>query len=295
LHAAELINKDTHWLGTFYSMASQCDVLIDTRDKKLAQAVLDTAQKEALRIEQKYSRYKKNNIIDKINNANGKTISVDEETSRLLDYAQHCFELSDGLFDITSGVLREAWQFDGSDNIPSQKQITQIMPRVGWHKIKRSGLTLKMQAGMQLDFGGIGKEYAVDRVTALIAQQFTHHVLVNFGGDISAAGPRENGEPWEIGLQDPEKNNAVVANVKLKKGAVATSGDLNRFLLKDGIRYTHILNPKTGWPVKNAPRQVTVMANTCIDAGMLSTFAILQGEQAEEFLQAQGVDYRVIT
>ena len=147
---------------------------------------------------------------------------------------------------------------------------------------------------MQLDFGGIGKEYAVDRVAALISQNFTRHALVNFGGDISVAGPRTNDQPWEIGLQDPEKNNDVVAKVELRQGAVATSGDLNRFLLKDGVRYTHILNPKTGWPVKNAPRQVTVLANTCIDAGMLSTFAILHGAQAEEFLIAQEVEYRII-
>lgn len=291
---AELTNKGTHWLGTFYSMASQCEVLIDTPDKNLAQASLLTAQKEATRIEQKYSRYKKNNIVDKINNANGKQITLDEETARLLDYAQHCFDLSDGLFDITSGVLREAWKFDGSDNIPSKKQVTKIMPRVGWQKIERSNGALKMQSGMQLDFGGIGKEYAVDRAAALIAQQFTNHVLVNFGGDITAAGPRKNGEPWEIGLQNPERNNEVVATVKLSKGAVATSGDLNRFLIKNGIRYTHILNPKTGWPIEHAPRQVTVLANTCIDAGMLSTFAILQGAQAEEFLQAQEIDYRII-
>ncbi|MDH3326564.1 MAG: FAD:protein FMN transferase, partial [Gammaproteobacteria bacterium] len=129
---------------------------------------------------------------------------------------------------------------------------------------------------------------------AIIAKQFTNNVLVNFGGDITAAGPRQNGDAWEIGLQDPEKHNSVVANIALVKGAVATSGDLNRFLLKDQVRYTHILNPQTGWPVKKAPRQVTVLAGTCIDAGMLSTFAILQGEQAEEFLKAQDIEYRII-
>ncbi len=290
----KLIDKDTHWLGTFHAMASQCEILIDTRDKNLAYAALQIAQKETSRIEKKYSRYIKNNIVDKINSANGQTVSIDEETNRLLDYAQHCFELSDGLFDITSGVLRKAWKFDGSNNIPTQKTISAVMNKVGWEKISRKKLTIQMQAGMQLDFGGIGKEYAVDRTAALIAQQFTHHVLVNFGGDICAAGPRKNGEAWEIGLQDPEKNNAVVATVKLKKGAVATSGDLNRFLLKDGVRYTHILNPQTGWPVENAPRQVTVLANTCIDAGILSTFAILQGKDAEKFLIAQEVEYRII-
>jgi len=295
LQAAKLINKKTHWLGTFYSMASQCEILLDTKDEKLAWDALQSAQKEAIRIEQKYSRYKSGNIIDKINTANGERVTVDEETARLLDYAQQCFNLSDGAFDITSGVLRKAWKFDGSNNIPDQKIISKIMNQVGWEKVEWKNPKLRMLPGMQLDFGGIGKEYAVDRTAAIIAQHYTAHVLVNFGGDISVAGPRENGEAWEIGLQNPEENNATVAKVALKKGAVATSGDLNRFLLKNGKRYTHILNPKTGWPIKNAPRQVTVLANTCIDAGMLSTFAILQGAEAEEFLIAQDVDYRIIT
>jgi len=276
-------------------MASQCEILLDTKDEKLAWDALQSAQKEAIRIEQKYSRYKSGNIIDKINTANGERVTVDEETARLLDYAQQCFNLSDGAFDITSGVLRKAWKFDGSNNIPDQKIISKIMNQVGWEKVEWKNPKLRMLPGMQLDFGGIGKEYAVDRTAAIIAQHYTAHVLVNFGGDISVAGPRENGEAWEIGLQNPEENNATVAKVALKKGAVATSGDLNRFLLKNGKRYTHILNPKTGWPIKNAPRQVTVLANTCIDAGMLSTFAILQGAEAEEFLIAQDVDYRIIT
>lgn len=275
-------------------MASPCELLLDTKDKSLAEVILSAAATEAKRIEKKYSRYQDNNIIYEINNANGKTIEVDEETARLLDYAQQCFELSNSLFDVTSGVLREVWHFDGSDNIPEKKSVEKIMQRVGWNKLSWKKPFLTMLPDMQLDFGGIGKEYAVDRVASNISQQFTKHALVNFGGDITATGPRQNGEAWEIGLQDPEQNNAVVAKVALKKGAVATSGDLNRFLLKDGIRYTHILNPKTGWPVKNAPRQVTVLANTCIDAGMLSTFAILQGDKAEEFLKAQEVEYRII-
>jgi len=275
-------------------MASQCEILIDCNDKKLAWAVVNAAQHEASRIEKKYSRYTTNNIIYQINNAQGKTVEVDDETARLLNYAQQCFELSDGAFDISSGVLREAWKFDGSDNIPSKNKVSAILARVGWDKIKWDYPTLRMLTGMQLDFGGIGKEYAVDKTAAIIAEQFTTNVLVNFGGDIAVSGARKNGSPWEIGLQDPEKNNAVIAKIELKKGGVATSGDLNRFLLKEGIRYTHILDPKTGWPVKNAPRQVTVLANTCIDAGMLSTFAILQGGNAEAFLIEQDVEYRIV-
>lgn len=293
--ASKLIHKGDYWWGSFFAMAGSCEVLIDEKEQQLAHTILNCAEQEVKRIEKKYSRYTTDNIIYEINNANGKAVTVDEETARLLDYAKNCYELSDGYFDITSGVLREAWKFDGSSNIPKQKQISDILKRVGWDKIHWKNPTLLMQPGMQIDFGGLGKEYAADRVAKIIREQYSKHVLINLGGDIVATGPRQNNSTWEIGLQDPNQSGTkAIASVALNYGAVATSGDLNRFLIKNGIRYTHILNPKTGWPVKNAPRQVTVLADTCIDAGMLSTFAILQGEDAEAFLQAQEVEYRII-
>lgn len=290
-----LVHKNDHWRGTFFAMAGNCEILIDVKQKTLAQAILNCVEQEVKRIEKKYSRYTADNIIYKINNTNGRPVNVDDETGRLLDYANQCYELSDGAFDITSGVLRKVWKFDGSEHIPTQNEINNILNLVGWQKIKWRSPELQLLPGMQIDFGGLGKEYAADRAALLVSEQFSNHVLINLGGDIAAAGPRQDGRPWEIGLQDPnKKNKTAMANVKLHHGAVATSGDLNRFLLKDGVRYTHILNPNTGWPVKNAPRQVTVIADTCTDAGMLSTFSILHGQGAEDFLKAQDVEYRII-
>ena len=276
-------------------MAGPCEIIIDNPDKKLAAQITSIAQSEAKRIEHKFSRYRNDNIIFKINNANGQGIEVDEETSKLLDYAQECFLMSEGLFDITSGVLRAVWKFNGKDQIPSKNQISHIIKTIGWNHVnwEKPILTLKKQ--MEIDFGGIGKEYAVDRTALLISSQTGfNNVLVNYGGDLNALGPRANDNAWEVGLQDPsEKSKPANAKIELFHGAVTTSGDLHKFLEKDGIRYGHILNPKTGWPTPESPRQVTALGSTCIEAGILSTLAILHGKNAEEFLKAQEVEFRV--
>jgi len=286
---------DETWVGRFEAMASPCEVLVDTPEKNLAQKALDLALQETRRIEQKYSRYRNDNIVYQINNAKGKVIEVDAETAGLLDYSQQCYELSEGMFDVTSGVLRKAWKFDGSDNIPSQKQVSEVLQHVGWSKLQWRNHTLRLNAGMEIDFGGVGKEYAVDRSALLISALNIDSVLVNYGGDLMALGPRASGKPWEIGLQNPDNSlTKMIGKIELFRGGVATSGDLHRFLLKDGVRYSHILNPKTGWPVEKAFRQVTVLANSCMEAGMLATFALLQGESAEEFIKAQDVEYRVV-
>ncbi len=286
---------DEIWIGRFEAMASPCEVLVDTPDKDLAQKILDLAVQETRRIEQKYSRYRDDNIVYQINNANGKVIEVDSETAGLLNYAKQCYELSEGMFDVTSGVLRKAWKFDGSDNIPSQQIVAKALSKVGWSKIKWKPPILQLKPGMEIDFGGVCKEYAVDRTALIISTLNIHSVLVNYGGDLVALGPRSSGKPWEIGLQSPDRTSTeMIGKIELSRGGVATSGDLHRFLLKDGVRYSHILNPKTGWPVEKAIRQVTVLGNTCMEAGMLATFALLQGEDAEIFIKAQGVEYRIV-
>lgn len=285
-------HKAPHWVGQFSAMACPCEVLIFTDKKKLADKITQIAFTEAIRIEHKFSRYRKDNIIYKINNANGKTISVDDETADLLDFADQCFQLSDGKFDITSGVLREAWKFDGSDNIPSQQKIDAAKSKVGWNKVSWQRTDIKLQAGMEIDLGGLGKEYAVNQASQLIQPLIEKGVLINFGGDIFSPGSIDQSQPWIIGIDDSQHTGSKTkGEIKLNRGGLATSGDARRFLLKDGMRYGHILNPLTGWPVVDAPASITVIANTCIEAGMLSTFAMLEGANAENFLQEQEVQY----
>ncbi len=286
----QLEKEQDCWRGSFEAMASPCEILMEVDDKFLAEKILEAVSAEAKRIEQKFSRYRDNNIIFNINNACGKSISVDDETARLIDFSDNLYKMSEGLFDITSGVLRKAWKFDGSNNVPESKQVKEILSTVGWNKVSWKDQQLKMQAGMEIDLGGVGKEYAVDRCVQIVRDMTAESVLINFGGDLATTCPRRNKGFWSVGRLITGKEHSV-ALFQLRKGAIATSGDAHRYLLKDGVRYSHVLNPKTGWPVSGAPHTVSITAPTCIEAGMLSTLAMLQGEQAEAFLKLQEIDY----
>ena len=283
-------HKGDHYCGRFCAMASPCELLIDTQDAMLASQLTAIAQAEVSRIEHKFSRYRTDNLMHQINHGEGQTVDIDDETYRLLHFADTCFELSDGMFDLTSGVLRRAWNFNGSDQLPTHQLVNKLLPLIGWQKVEFNSTELIMPAGMELDFGGIGKEYAVDCVAKLCAQHAsTVSVVVNFGGDMQVTRPRNNTQFWHIGIESLKDENLTAQIIKIKAGGLATSGDARRYLLKDGIRYSHILNPKTGYPVVGAPRSITVAASHCVQAGLLATLALLQGQEAENFLIGQHV------
>jgi len=292
--------KGAYSIGRFSAMACPCEILLESSESRSAQ--LQTIQKitqiafqEARRIEQKFSRYRNDNIIYQINHSNGKAVSIDEETSSLLSFANQCYELSEGKFDITSGILRQAWKFDGSDKIPTPEKVAELKSSIGWGKVKFNQTSINLPAGMEVDLGGIGKEYAVDSTVKCLRENTQKSFLVNYGGDIACPYPRKNNTPWSIGVDNPEQTGEnPLGKIELLQGGLATSGDARRYLLKDGIRYSHILDPHTGYPVPDAPRSVTVIANTCIEAGMLSTFAMLEGNNAIEFLKEQDVQFWVI-
>ncbi|MBL4711875.1 MAG: FAD:protein FMN transferase [Gammaproteobacteria bacterium] len=286
----QLIKEEECWRGSFTAMASPCEVLMEVSSKKLATKILHAVADEAMRIEQKFSRYVDDNIIFKINNAAGNVVSVDDETARLINFSDELYTMSEGLFDITSGVLREVWKFDGSDNVPESSAIEKVLQNVGWHMVQWHNQQLTMQPGMEIDLGGVGKEYAVDRCVQIARELTDESVLVNFGGDLATTCWRHNKAYWSVGRLITGKDEAV-SLFQLGCGAIATSGDANRFLLKDGVRYSHVLNPKTGWPVPGAPHTVSIAAPTCLEAGMMSTLAMLNGDKAEQFLKLQEVDY----
>ena len=277
------------FLFTFHAMATPCEVRLETEDAALAEAVASVAETEARRIERKFSRYKSDSVIGRINASGGKEMAVDAETAQLLEYADKCFQISDGLFDITSGVLRRIWKFDGSDRIPSDAQIASLRSLIGWKKVSWRAPAIVLPAGMEIDLGGIAKEYAVDKVLGAIREITPLPALVNFGGDLRISGPRKYGTRWNVAIESVDKNGELAGMLELADGALATSGDARRFLLKDGIRYGHILNPRTGKPVEHMPRSVTVASATCIEAGLIATLAMLQGKRAEAFLKREGV------
>jgi thiamine biosynthesis lipoprotein len=291
---ATLDRTDEGWRGRFAAMASPCEVLIEGVGEQLAARLATAAESEALRIERKFSRYRDDSVIAAIHSARGRAIEVDAETADLLDYAATCHALSGGLFDITSGVLRAVWRFDGSDRVPEPHAVQALLPLVGWSRVQWQRPRITLPVGMELDFGGVGKEYAVDRTLSLLRQIAPQAaLLVNFGGDLAVSGQRASGGPWQVGVERPGCNEAALL-LELAVGALATSGDARRFLLKSGVRLGHILDPRDGWPVRGAPRSVTVAAGRCIDAGTLATLALLQGSEAESWLAQQGAPHWVL-
>jgi FAD:protein FMN transferase len=280
-------DKDFH-IG-FHAMATPCEVVLESDDRGLAARVAGAAAGEARRVEQKFSRYRADSVVGRIHASHGQSLVMDEETARLLDFAQECFQLSEGLFDVTSGVLRRAWRFDGSGNLPAPEKVQALLPLVGWKKVSWRNPALTLPAGMEIDLGGLAKEYAVDRALQAVAACTDAPALVNFGGDLAVNRPRAGGKPWQVAIESVERQGEAAGLIALRSGALATSGDARRFLLKDGVRYSHILNPNTGWPVKDAPRSVTVAAASCVEAGMTATLAMLHGKGAEHFLKDEGM------
>jgi thiamine biosynthesis lipoprotein len=292
---SSLRRAEGYWVGSFDAMASPCQVLMEVDDRRAAARILAIVANEVRRIEAKFSRYLPGNVIHRINQAEKEGVEVDEETARLLDYAGRLHELSGGRFDVTSGVLRRVWRFDGSDRVPSEEAVENVRRHVGWHLLEWDGRRIRLRPGMEVDFGGFGKEYAADRACSLVIEASDRSCLINLGGDLIATRPRENLQYWLVGVESPDAPVPLAARrIRLSAGALATSGDAKRFLLKNGVRYGHILDPPTGWPVSDAPRSVTVAAGTCLDAGMLATFAMLHGRDAEVFLAAQKVRYWIL-
>jgi thiamine biosynthesis lipoprotein len=184
--------------------------------------------------------------------------------------------------------LRRIWRFDGGDNVPAPEDVTRVLERVGWQRVHWERPRVTLAPGMEIDFGGIGKEYAVDRCIGILAAADVGPGLVNFGGDLAVTGPPTRRKAWSVAVEGRRDSGADHV-IELRHGALATSGDARRYVLRDGVRYGHILDATTGWPVAEAPASVTVAADTCTQAGMLSTLAMLRGVDAEAFLGGQDV------
>lgn len=162
-------------------------------------------------------------------------------------------------------------------------------PCIGWQHVTWNRPVLRLDAGMEIDFGGIGKEYAVDRALSLARAYTPVPILVNLGGDLRVSGRRQDGTPWYVAIEDADRSATAAGLLELSSGALATSGDTHRYVCAAGVRYGHVLDPRTGWPIAAAPRSVTVHAGTCTEAGLLAKLALLRGAGAEEFLKSEKV------
>ena len=276
-------------------MASDCEIRIAGLSLHKSAQLASLAIDEVRRIESKYSRYRSASVVSRINAGagSGRSVRMDVETAGLIAFSARLHDSSDGLFDITSGVLRKAWDFRAGRR-PHGAELEALLPLVGWHKVRWRSASIELPLrGMELDFGGFGKEYAADRAATLLQEHGVRHAMVNLGGDIRLAGPRPDGNPWLLAVQHPREANRLLAELPLASGALATSGDYERYFEIDGHRYCHVLDPRTGWPVTTW-RSVSVVAPACLAAGALTTVAMLKGADALRYLDAQGVSYLAV-
>ncbi|MEO0443831.1 MAG: FAD:protein FMN transferase [Pseudomonadota bacterium] len=274
-------------------MGSPCELKVYLPSKKAMEEITGLVVNEVRRFEEKYTRFKSTSITSQINNSAGRSqpISVDHETARLLDYADVLYQQSDGLFDITSGVLRKAWDFK-SQQLPSLAVLKPLLEIIGWSKVIWHDQKVQLpQGGMEIDFGGFVKEYAADVVSSLCRDQGVVHGLINLGGDVKIIGPHPDGSPWAVGIQHPRQPSKPIALVNVWQGGIATSGDYERFMTVNGVRYCHLLNPTTGHSIQPAIASASVIADTCLIAGSFSTIAMLKSQNQGDWLDSIGLPY----
>jgi FAD:protein FMN transferase len=279
----------------FSAMAGPCELVLEGQQSEdELRSIANEAISEVKRIEIKFSRYDPTSIVSRINSNSGtKPTPIDDETLQLFNFAHQLFVSSQGMFDITSGVLREVWSFK-EKTIPNSNELAKKLALIGWNQVELGQNTVLLkQKGMQIDFGGFGKEYASDRAAAVMKTKGIKHGYINLSGDIFVLGPKSSGEAWVMGIQDPRKENAIFASIPIHQGALATSGDYERFFEVGGQRFCHILNPKTGMPV-NEWQSISVLAPLTTAAGSASTIAMLLGAQAIPYLKDTGFSYLAI-
>ena len=194
-----------------------------------------------------------------------------------------------------TGVLRRVWDFKARPaRLPSEASLAAARALIGWQRVEWDDRAIRLpERGMEIDLGGIGKEYAADRAATICVLHGIAHGLVNLGGDVRAIGTQPDGTPWRIGIRDPRRDDRAIAVMEVADGAVATSGDYERYFDLDGRRYCHLLDPRTGMPVSHW-QSVSVVAPLCVIAGSCATVAMLLEARALPFLDAQRWTYLAV-
>lgn len=240
--------------------------------------------------EAKYSRFRPDSLVSRINAAAGRAwVEVDAEMEGMLKLCDTLHFMTQGILDPTTMPLIRLWNYKAeTPRIPTEAEIAAARVLVGWKKVQRApGKVFLPEPGMALDFGGFGKEYAVDLAARIALDHGIPHALVDFGHDLRAVGAPPGRPAWHIGLEDPLKPGTSAGSMAIVGKGVASSGDYIRRFVVDGKRYGHIIDPRTGWPVTNGCLQATVVAATCLQAGVLSTTAFVLGvPKGIEFIQA---------
>ncbi len=265
---------------TFFSM----DTVVEIKYKGKLPVVEKRIKSEFGRIYKKFSPSVKTSIVSLINKSGGK-IKIDKETAYLIKKSIIFSKKSRGVFDITIKPVIDLWGFEKEEKkVPAKDELEKALKFVSYEKIKLSDGFLEIPEGFEIDLGGIAKGYAVDRCAEIFMKSGVKDFLINAGGDLIVRGVNDKGKRWVVGIQNP-RGGGIIKVFSVKNRAVATSGDYQRYFIKDGIRYCHILSPFTGYPFRYWI-SMTVIAEDCTTADALSTaFFGMDYKEIEEFLK----------
>lgn len=274
----------------FSAMGTMCEVQYATDDGQASAAFAKAVLSWVQGFEARYSRFRPNSLISRINAAAGRAwVQVDQEMEDMFLVCDNLHTLTRGVLDPTALPLISLWNWRApAAALPTPARIDAARRLTGWQKVQRApGRVFLPEPGMALDFGGFGKEYAVDLVACIAANHGIPAVLVDFGHDIFASGQPPGRPAWHIGLEDPRNPGHTAGSMAITNRGVASSGDYVRRFVFEGKRYGHIIDPRTGWPVDNGCAQATVVAASCLQAGGLSTAAFVLGmKEGIEFIRS---------
>jgi len=243
--------------------------------------VLKEALEECGRYERMLSRTIEGSDVWRINHANGEPVEVSDDTATILRCAAEISEKSGGAFDITIAPASTMWDFTSEKaELPDAAALAAAAELVDYSKIRMEGNTVLMPAGMMIDLGGIAKGYIADRVKAWLEERGVEHAILSFGGNIVAIGKKPDGSDWKVGVQDIDKPTGEhMLVVRNSGGSTVTSGIYERGFELDGVRYHHLLNPKTGWPEQNELASVTILSESSMEGDALATAAFVLGTE----------------
>ena len=242
---------------------------------------LKDAMAECGRYERLLSRTIEGSDVWRINHAEGEPTEVSDDTLAILRRAAEISEKSGGAFDITIAPASTMWDFtSGKAELPDAAALAEAAARVDYTRVRLDGNTVTLPAGMMIDLGGIAKGYIADRVKAFLEERGVKHAILSFGGNIVAIGKKPDGSDWKVGIQDIDRPTGEYMLVAANRGgSTVTSGIYERGFTLDGVRYHHLLNPKTGWPEQNELASVTILSESSMEGDALATAAFILGKE----------------
>ncbi len=274
------MNPPVYKQFTFRAMGTECSVMFEAPTHAEADSFKVQAIDWVHTFEKEFSRFSPDSLISRINEAAGRDwVELTPEAESLFALCDWFHWATQGVFDPAISPLLQLWDYhEPRQSTPDQTAVVDALSLCGWHHVqRRPGQVYLPESGMGIDVGGIGKEYAVDRVFEMAQKRGIRNLLIDFGHDLRAGGEPPEGGPWKIGLENPQEPGRCWGGICLRDRAVATSGNYLRNFTIDGVQYGHILDPRNGQPVQNQTTSVSVISGTCTEAGILSTSAFILG------------------